>query len=65
MLIFKFKKIYNHLQFEEDATILKFWIVQIERFIHMARNQKHENLQVINVVGIKVDNELIVSQMDK
>ena len=51
------KKIYSDSELEEEATIRKFRIVQTEGSRQVTRDTKHYNLQMIIVVGFKVNNE--------
>ena len=53
-------KIYSDSELEEDSTIRKFRIVQIEGSRQVTRDTKHYNLQMIIAVGFKVNNERAV-----
>ena len=53
------KKIYDE-ELEKGATIRKFRIVQTECSRQVAREVKHYSLQMIIVIGYKVDNERAV-----
>ena len=54
------KKIYSDSELEEDSTIRKFRIVQIEASRQVTRDTKHYNLQMIIAVGFKVNSERAV-----
>ena len=54
------KKIFSDHELQEDATVRKFLIVQIEGSRQVNREIKHYNLQVIIAVGFKVNNERAV-----
>ncbi len=54
------KKIYSDSELEEDSTIRKFRIVQIEGSRQVTRDTKHYNLQMIIAVGFKVNSERAV-----
>ena len=54
------KKIYRDDELQEDATIRKFRIVQIEGNRQVSREVIHYNLQMIIAVGFKVNNERAV-----
>ncbi len=54
------KKIYNDRELEENSTIRKYRIVQIEGTREVAREVNHYNLQMIIAVGFKVNNERAV-----
>ena len=49
------KKIYSDSELEEASTIRNFRIVQTEGSCQVARDTKHYNLQMIIVVGFKVN----------
>jgi hypothetical protein len=54
------KKVYSDSELEEQATIRKFRIVQIEGTRKVQRETNHYNLQMIIAVGFKVNNERAV-----
>ncbi|WP_127058635.1 virulence RhuM family protein [Veillonella ratti] len=54
------KNIYLDSELEEESTIRKFRIVQIEGGRQVTRTTKHYNLQMIISVGFKVNNERAV-----
>ena len=54
------KKIYRDDELQEDETIRKFRIVQIEGNRQVSREVIHYNLQMIIAVGFKVNNERAV-----
>ena len=54
------KKIYADSELEEVATIRNFRIVQTEGSRQVTRDTKHYNLQMIIVVGFKVNSERAV-----
>ena len=54
------KKIYSDSELEENSTIRKFRIVQIEGSRQVTRDTKHYNLQMIIAVGFKVNSERAV-----
>ncbi len=54
------KKIYDDAELVEGVTIRKFRIVQTEGARQVKRNVVHYNLQMIIVVGFKVNNDRAV-----
>ncbi|MCL2838112.1 MAG: virulence RhuM family protein [Oscillospiraceae bacterium] len=54
------KKIFDDSELDENSTIRKFRIVQVEGNREVGREVKHYNLQMIVAVGFKVDNERAV-----
>ena len=54
------KKVYEDNELEENSTIKKYLIVQIEGNRQVSRNIDHYNLQMIIAVGFKVNNERAV-----
>ena len=54
------KKIFADNELEENATIRKFRIVQIEGSREVSREVEHYNLSMIIAIGFKVDNEKAV-----
>ncbi len=54
------KKVFADSELEEEATIRKFRIVQIEGSRQVSREVVHYNLQMIIAVGFKVNNERAV-----
>lgn len=51
------KKIYEDSELEQESTIRKFRIVQMEGTRQVSREVAHYNLQMIIAVGFKVNNE--------
>ena len=54
------KKIFSDNELEENSTIRKFRIVQIEGSREVNREVEHYNLSMIIAIGFKVDNEKAV-----
>ena len=53
-------KVFDDSELEQDSTIRKFRIVQMEGSREVEREPLHYNLQMIIVVGFKVNNERAV-----
>ena len=54
------KKINSDAELEEDSTIRKFRIVQEEGSRQVRHNTKHYNIQMIIVIGFKVNSDCAV-----
>ncbi|MCL2381941.1 MAG: virulence RhuM family protein [Treponema sp.] len=53
-------KIYEDCELQKEATVRKYWTVQIEGERQVEREQEHYNLQMIIAIGFKVNNERAV-----